>query len=181
MKRLIGLLIVIALLTGCGGGGSGVKPKETLLKPYSNKYYGIMYPQDFLKFEESDGNGAEIFMAVMPGEVSYHLSVLRMPTFVRNMEPSEFEGFVQAAINMRRDDLQTQVISHSRFSLIQGNPALKITYTRDVYGEEQEKRMDIVTYHKNVLVMITFGSKTSQFDSRLEVFNEIVDEFRFLF
>ncbi len=180
-KRFVGVVIVMLLLTGCAGGGGVPKPKETLMKPYSNQYYGIMYPTEFIYDVGGDGYGGEIFVSLLRDEPSFSVRVLRMKPLGRFLTAEDFEALVDIVIGGIQDNIHATIVSNSRFNLKGDQPAHKVVYTEYVYGEETEKKMQIATCHKDVILVMYFSSKINKFDSRLPIFNEIIDSFEFLF
>jgi len=178
-RMLVVLMVATLLLSGCSGGVG--KPKEVLLKPHSDRYYGIMYPKGFYADVQKYSNGSEIFIALSTEEPSYNLSVMRTAPLGRNIEPKDFEVLVQTQIDSKYNNRQVNLLDTLGFRTKQGNQAFKMIYTKDVYGEERGKHIEIITYHKNIFVLIILSSKESEFGARLGVFDEIVDSFEFLF
>ena len=180
-KKLVTLVVVLLLLAGCSGGGRVPKPKETFMKPYSNQYYGIMYPTEFIYDVGGDGYGGEIFVSLLRDEPSFSVSVLRMKPLGRLLTAGDFEDIVDITFSSIQNNIHATVVSNLRFNLKGGQPAHKVVYTEYVYGEETEKKIQISTYHKDVILVMYFGSKISKFDSRLPIFDEIINSFEFLF
>jgi len=179
--KFAGLLIVLALLVGCSGGGGSVKPKETLLKPYSNQYYGIMYPSEFTYTVEKERDvfyDTETF--TIYEEDHFRMDVLTMDLKGVPITPNDFDELVNEFVEGFGKETAAKIISSSSTGVASGQPAQRTIFEVERYGEEGAKVLIVATYNKDVFVLMSFITMMGEFAAKLPVFNEIVDTFKFL-
>lgn len=184
-KILVLLVSVALMLTACVGGGSRNRERDnkqqTFYKPFSDRYFGIMYPSDFeTEYIPVNDEGLAIFIAnTRDPEDVFLIYVIRGP-LGQPLTSEDFRTLIDYAREKIMEEPLNTLLSESN-RVVHGQPAYEFRYQTRVYGQENVRQVQIITSKDTHFFILYFATRESKFVQRERIFNEIVDSFEFLY